>query len=84
MAYRAVICLLALVAVAAAQKPDETFDSRVEPILRARCLPCHNDQSKDGDISFEDRDSLLKGGSHGPTIVPGKPERSMLIHAVRQ
>lgn len=30
------------------------------------------------------REGLLKGGSHGPTIRPGKPEASLLIHAVRQ
>jgi hypothetical protein len=33
-----------------------------------------NEELKDGDISFADRDSLLKGGKHGPTIVPGKPQ----------
>jgi len=31
-----------------------------------------------------DRDSLLKGGSRGPAIVPGRPDSSVLIQAVRQ
>jgi len=31
-----------------------------------------------------DRDSLLRGGSRGPAIVPGKPDDSVLIKAVRQ
>jgi Planctomycete cytochrome C. len=26
----------------------------------------------------------LKGGSRGPAVVPGDPEKSVLIHAVRQ
>ncbi len=82
MAYRAAICLLALFAVAAAQNAEPR--KLVEPILRARCLPCHNDLLKDGGISFEDRNSLLKGGPHGPAIVPGKPEESIMIHAIRQ
>jgi hypothetical protein len=30
------------------------------------------------------RDGLIKGGVHGPTIRPGKPEASLLIHAIRQ
>ena len=60
------------------------FDERVEPILGKRCLGCHNDELKDGSISFMDRDSLLKGGSRGPAIVPGKPDDSVLIQAVRQ
>jgi len=60
------------------------FDERVEPILGKRCLGCHNEELKDGGISFMDRDSLLKGGSRGPAIVPGKPADSVLIQAVRQ
>ena len=59
------------------------FKDRVAPILRARCLGCHNEELKDG-ISFEDREGLLTGANYGPTIVPGKPEQSALIHAVRQ
>jgi cytochrome c len=84
-----ILCLLAVPAVAFAQKVRHTkaarfFDARVAPILTKRCLGCHNEELKDGGISFLDRDSLLKGGSRGPALVPGKPEESALIHAVRQ
>jgi mono/diheme cytochrome c family protein len=79
-------CLL-LAAVAAAQeaspKDVRFFDRRVAPILQRRCLACHNQDLRDGGISFLDRDSLLKGGSRGPAIVPGGPERSVLIRAIR-
>src|SRR5216684_3192429 len=60
------------------------FDRRVEPILRARCLGCHNDKLKDGGLSFAGRNSLLLGGTRGPAIVPGYPDASLLIQAVRQ
>jgi hypothetical protein len=60
------------------------FDAQVAPILTRRCLGCHNDQLNDGDISFQDRGTLLKGGPHGPAIVPGEPEQSFLIHAIRR
>jgi hypothetical protein len=65
---------------------DDTkfFDRRVVPILTKRCLGCHDQDLKDGDISFLDRASLLKGGRRGPAVVPGKPEESVMIHAVRQ
>ena len=66
----------------AAEDPSKFFDKQVAPILKKRCLGCHNEELKDGDISFADRDSLLKGGKHGPTIVPGKPQDSVLIHAI--
>ena len=63
---------------------QQFFDSRVEPILSRRCLPCHNELLKDGGLSFLGREGVLKGGSRGPAIVPGKPEQSLLMHAIRQ
>jgi hypothetical protein len=71
------------VAVFAWEKPERFFDTRVAPILTKRCLGCHNAELKNGDISFLDRESLLKGGRRGPAIVPGKPEQSVLIEALR-
>jgi hypothetical protein len=62
---------------------DKFTDNRVAPILITRCLGCHNDELKDGDISFNDRESVLKGGKRGPAIVPGKPENSSLIQVIR-
>ena len=59
------------------------FDTRVAPIFSKRCLGCHNDELNDGNISFQNRETLLKAGSRGPAVVPGKPEDSVLIHAVR-
>lgn len=59
------------------------FDTRVAPILTKRCLGCHNQELKNGDISFLDRDSLLIAGKRGPAIVPGKPEASMLLDTLR-
>ena len=73
------IATLALMLAAAAPAPDP----RVFAILQKRCVPCHNADLKNGGISFLDRESLLKGGSRGPAIVPGKPEGSMAILALR-
>jgi hypothetical protein len=64
-------------------RDERFFDSRVSPILTKRCLGCHNSELKNGNISFLDRDSLLKGGAHGPAIVPGHPEASFLVITLR-
>ncbi|MEO8127886.1 MAG: c-type cytochrome domain-containing protein, partial [Bryobacteraceae bacterium] len=81
--HRSVIPLLALTAVAVAQTPSKEdarfFDKRVAPILSKRCLGCHNQELNDGGISFLDRETLIRGGSRGPAIIPGDPERSLLI-----
>lgn len=81
------VCLVVFSGVALAEKKAEDgarfFDARVAPILSRRCLPCHNEELKNGEISFLDRNSLLKGGKGGPAIVPGKPEESVLMHTIR-
>ena len=68
--------------MAFAGDPVRFFEKRVAPILARHCLSCHNEELKNGGISFQDRDSLLKGGSHGPAIVPGKPDESFLIRTI--
>jgi hypothetical protein len=83
-----VLSVLAFSALILAQDNEteaaQFFDDRVAPILSKRCLGCHNEELKDGGISFLDRESLLKGGGRGPAIVPRKPGESVLIYAVRQ
>jgi hypothetical protein len=63
----------------AATPEGKYFDKQVAPILMKRCVGCHNEQLKNGGISFLDRDSLLKGGA----IVPGRPQQSRLIDTLR-
>jgi hypothetical protein len=76
---------LALTSAYPADRPGRDqrfFDARVAPILTKRCIGCHNQQLKNGNISFRDRESLLKGGRRGPAIVPGKPESSLLVQSL--
>jgi Planctomycete cytochrome C len=83
---RVVVFALAVSATAQNAPKGEMrfFDTRVAPILTKRCLPCHNNELNDGDISFLDRATLIKGGSRGPAVVPGNPDASVLVHAIRQ
>src|SRR5882757_8202413 len=79
-------CFTCLVFAFLPNKPNSDerfFESKVAPILTKRCLPCHNHDLNNANISFQDRDTLLKGGSRGPAIVPGKPESSFLITVLR-
>lgn len=74
----------ALILLLAAATPDRKyFDKQVAPILKKRCVGCHNAELKNGDVSFLDRESLLKGGPRGPAVVPGSPEKSVMIQALK-
>ena len=73
------------IAVLAASLADAADPAgRALTVLKKRCYACHNNQLNDGGISFDDRATLLKGGAHGRAVVPGEPERSFLIEAVRR
>src|SRR5205823_8953802 len=62
----------------------EFFEKRVRPVLAARCYECHGPKSKArGGLRVDSRAALLRGGDHGPAIVPGKPEQSFLLRVLR-
>src|SRR5260370_18412364 len=47
------------------------------------CCPCHAGGGM-GNRRVDPREALLTGGRRGPAIVPGDPEKSLLVEAVRQ
>ena len=55
---------------------------KVRPILAKNCFACHT-ASKMGGLKMSSREALLKGGTDGAAIVPGDPDHSLLIRAVR-
>ena len=61
----------------------EFFEMRVRPLLAEQCFACHAATAMGG-LAMKSREALLKGGNSGPAIVPGHPEQSLLIQAVRQ
>lgn len=55
----------------------------VIPILLRRCTVCHGTRVKENDLDLRTKAAMLKGGKSGPVIVPGKPEKSLLIEKIR-
>src|SRR4051812_46290127 len=68
---------------APAPPSSEYFESYVRPVLAANCFDCHAEE-KMGGLRLDSRDAMLKGGRSGPALVPGDPEKSLIIEAVRQ
>src|SRR5262245_52534937 len=63
----------------------EFFEAKVRPVLVQHCYECHSSRLKrpKGGLTLESRASMLEGGDNGPAIVPGDPDRSRLIEAIR-
>src|SRR5580704_1105111 len=69
----------------AAADDFEFFEKHVRPVLVDNCYKCHSATSEKlkGGLLLDTRDGMLKGGDTGPCLVPGDPEKSLLIKAVR-
>jgi uncharacterized membrane protein len=61
---------------------DSFYARRIHPILDARCVGCHGESKTQGGLHLDSYDALMRGGKDGAVIVPGNPEKSMLITRV--
>lgn len=59
------------------------FETRIRPLLIDHCHECHSGKSHKGELRLDRREGVLTGGESGPAIVPGEPDRSLLIQAVK-
>jgi len=95
--HRTAVCALLIIAaaqgmsfVAKAAEPApassteglEYFEANIRPLLVNHCLECHG-EDKQGGLQLDSRAAMLTGSESGPSIVPGKPDDSRLIQAVR-
>ncbi|HEV3438578.1 MAG TPA: PSD1 and planctomycete cytochrome C domain-containing protein [Gemmata sp.] len=84
-----VVVQLALLTPASAIAQDaaavEFFEKKVRPLLTEHCLKCHGAPGEKvrAKLKVTDRAALLAGGETGPSLVPGNPEKSLLIEAVK-
>ena len=58
------------------------FETRVRPILANHCYRCHASDKPKSDFRIDSLAGMLRGGKHGPAIVPGKAKESLLILAI--
>jgi hypothetical protein len=76
---------LALAGANRATDDRETlFETRIRPVLVAQCVRCHGAEKINNGLRVDARQSLIHGGDSGAAIVPGHPEQSLLLRAIRQ
>ena len=54
------------------------FKSEILPVLQKNCVSCHGPERKMASLDLSTFSGLMNGGSSGPAIAPGKPDRSLL------
>ena len=65
------------------------FEAKIRPMLVKHCYECHSvgaaaKKNLKGGLLLDSREASRKGGESGPAVVPGKPEESLLISALKQ
>jgi Protein of unknown function (DUF1553)/Protein of unknown function (DUF1549)/Planctomycete cytochrome C len=68
---------------ALSEEREAFFEARIRPVLATTCLKCHGGEKTSNALRVDHREALLKGGDSGPAVVPGDPEKSLLIRAIR-
>lgn len=91
----AIIGLLGIVGASSAQtstfngKPSteeiKFFESKIRPVLIEHCYSCHSEKADKikGGLLLDGRAGVHAGGDGGAIIVPGQPDKSSLIRAIR-
>jgi hypothetical protein len=58
------------------------FETKVRPLLIAKCVECHSGEKSKAGLRLDSREALLTGGESGPALVVGKPDESLLIDVI--
>lgn len=76
--------IVALVTPAFSERDAERefFETKVRPLLAKNCYMCHT-EARAGGLQMDSEDGMMRGSKDGPVLVPGKPDESKLIQAIR-
>jgi mono/diheme cytochrome c family protein len=83
------VALLLLCASARAAEPavapSDFFEQSIRPVFAEHCYECHSAQAKKlkGGLRLDQPEEILAGGDSGAAVVPGNPDASLLVKAIR-
>ena len=80
-----IVPLTVLTAGPSVQEGVEFFEKKIRPVLVEHCYECHSGSARElrGGLMLDSRWGWESGGESGPPIVPGEPEASLILEALR-
>ncbi|MBU6300188.1 MAG: hypothetical protein KGS60_01430 [Verrucomicrobia bacterium] len=76
----ALVLLLASVAgFSSAADDPAAYPHAIAPLLESKCVGCHGADKQKGKLRMDSYAALIKGGSEGPSLVPGKAADSLMV-----
>lgn len=78
-------CAFAEERTAPTKEQLDFFETKIRPVLVEHCYKCHGAEAKivKGGLRVDHRKGLIQGGDTGPSVVPGKPNESLLLKALK-
>ena len=64
-------------------RADDDFEKQVRPLFVKHCIGCHGAEKQQAGLRLDSKAGWKTGGENGSAIVPGKPEKSLVIKAIR-
>ena len=64
---------------AAARKQMARFDEEIKPLFEQRCVACHGGDEPQSGLDLRSLASMLAGGTHGPVVLEGFSDKSVLV-----
>ncbi len=79
------LCVLVTTARGADRDATDDFERYVRPLLAQECYACHSQQAPvlQAGLRVDSLEGMLRGGHRGAAIVPGDPQASLLLRALR-
>ncbi|MCA9060715.1 MAG: hypothetical protein KDA85_19520, partial [Planctomycetaceae bacterium] len=70
--------------VAAQDTPSAVdFNSQIAPLLQQHCLECHGEMAQESNLRLDTFAGIAAGGKSPALVVPGSPDDSLLMIAIR-
>ena len=57
-------------------------ENDILPIMLRHCTPCHAQRRQEAGLDLRTRGSMVAGGKSGPALVPGNPEKSLVLQKI--
>ena len=70
-------------ALAAGEPANVDYARQIKPLLSEHCVNCHGEKRARAKLRLDTAEAALKGGKHGPVIVPGRGAESAIVLALR-
>ncbi len=64
--------------------PDSAvvFTDIIQPIVKEKCISCHNESKKQGSLDLSNKATWKKGGKNGDLFDPENIDQSLLLHRI--